>query len=248
MGKRYRKPPVIEALCEIRFEPSSPWDMAIPGLVYAEIRDTFPKRRQSRTLEVATDIGSANVHQQVLTVDRMQFLREDERALVQVGRNILAVNHLKPYPTWAEFLPLIRQALDAYLEVAKPKGIHRVGLRYVNHIEIPGERMGLEQYFEFRPFIGERLPQEVGWFNLGVMVHFEKARDALRLQLASAIAQKSNSVAVILDLDYLLAQPGAVSQENVLQWLEDAHDHVEEAFEACVTDRLRQMFEEVMEK
>jgi len=248
MGKKYRNPPIVEALCEFRFEPDEPWDMAIPGLVYGKIRDGFPIRRQAKAFEVSVAAGPEGIGQQVLTTNRMQFLREDEKALIQVGPNLLAVNHLKPYPTWQEFLPLIRHGFEAYLIAARPKGIRRIGLRYINRIEFPGERVELADYLEFRPFVGERLPKDYGPFIVGIQISFEDSRDALRLQLTSATVETPGTIAVMLDLDYFLAQPGGVSQDDVFKWIEVAHGHVEEVFEACITDRLRQMFGEVTEK
>lgn len=38
MGRRYKKAPVIEVLCEFRFKPGSSWDLTVPGLVYERIR------------------------------------------------------------------------------------------------------------------------------------------------------------------------------------------------------------------
>lgn len=250
MGRRYKTPPIVEALCEFQFEPSASWDLTIPGLLYEKVRDKFPKRRQAKAFafEVSVVASPEGVEQQFLTTDRMQFLREDEKVLILVGRDLLAVNHLKPYPTWQEFLPLIREGLSAYCEVASPKGIQRIGLRYINRIEIPSQCIELEDYLEFRPFIGPNLPQDFGPFIVGIQVPYENSRDILRLQLANAAVQPPNIVAVMLDLDYFLAQPGQVLLENVFGWVEVAHSHIEEAFEACITDRLRQMFEEVMEK
>jgi len=245
MSGRYRNPPVVEAVCEFRYEPSVPWDMAIPGLVYEKIRDRFPIRRQAKAFEVSVGAGPGGIGQQVLTTDRVQFLREDEKALIQLGPNLLAVNHLRPYPTWQEFLLLIREGFDAYLDVANPKGIQRVGLRYINRVEIPSQRIQLEDYFEFRPFVGPNLPQDFGPFIVGVQVPYEDSRDMLRLQLANAATETPNTVAVMLDLDYFLAQPGGVSKGQVFQWIEVAHSRVEQVFEACITDRLRRMFEEV---
>jgi len=248
MGRRYKNPPVVEALCEFRFQPGVPWDLAIPGLVYEKIRENFPKRRQAKTFEVIVEAGLAGVEQKFLTTERMQFLREDERALIQVDRDLLAVNHLKPYPTWQEFLLLIRRGFEAYCEAAGPEGIQRIGLRYINRIEIPGQRIELEDYFEFRPFIGPQLLQDFGPFIVGIQVPYEGSRDILRLQLANASAETPNTVAVMLDLDYFLARPGEVSLDNVFEWVDVAHNRVEEAFEACITERLRQMFEEVTGK
>jgi uncharacterized protein (TIGR04255 family) len=33
---------------------------------------------------------------------------------------------------------------------------------------------------------------------------------------------------------------------DALAWVEEAHDRVEEVFEGCITDKLREMFEEVL--
>ncbi len=247
MGRKYKNPPIVEALCEFQFEPNSPWDLAMLGLIYEKVQDTFPKRRQAKQLTVSISAGPEGIEQQVQTTDRMQFLREDEKALIQVGPHFMAVNHLKPYPSWQEFLPLIKRGLRAYCDVASPKSIHRVGLRYINRIEVADQHIELEDYFEFRPFVGPNLPQDFGPFIVGIQVPYEGFRDILKLELTNAGAEMPNAVAMILDFDYFLVKPGEVVLDDVFEWLDIAHNRVEEAFEACITDRLRQMFEEVTE-
>jgi uncharacterized protein (TIGR04255 family) len=49
-----------------------------------------------------------------------------------------------------------------------------------------------------------------------------------------------------LDIDYFLARPGAVEPAEALAWVEEAHSQVEKVFEGCITDKLREMFEEVL--
>ena len=177
----------------------------------------------------------------------MRFLRDDEKALIQVGRCFLAINHLKPYSCWREFLGLIEQGLTACREVAAPKCIRRVGLRYINRIEIREMPIELEDYFHFRPFVGPELPQDIDAFICGIQVPFEGSRDTLKLQLTSTTAKDPNTTAAILDLDYFLAQPGTVALDNVLEWLDVAHERVLECFEASIAERLEEIFEEVKE-
>ncbi len=246
MGKRYRHPPIIEALCEFCFEPGPPWDLAIPGLIYEKIKAEFPKRRQVKAFEVNVTAGLEGVEQRVTTTDRIHFLREDEKALVQVDRNLLVVNHLRPYPSWQHFLPLIQLGFTVYTEMAQPKGIQRIGLRYINRIEIPGQHIELQDYLQFHPFIGPELPQDFDSFFAGIQIPYDNSRDSLRLQVSSTIAETSDHAAVLLDLDYFLAQPGQIPLQEVFTWVEIAHQRVEEVFEACLTDRLRDMFEEIV--
>ncbi len=252
MGRRYKNPPIIEAVCEFRFERGSPWDLTIPGLIYEKVRDGFPKRKQAKQVQIEISAVTEGLEQQVTTTDRMRFLREDEKVLIQVGPDLLAVNHLKPYPSWREFQPLIEKGFKAYSETTNPKGIRRIGLRYINRIEIPNQGE-LKDYFSFYPFIGknwgEILPQKINSFISGIQIPYENSRDILRLKLGSARAETSDTSGVILDLDYFLAESEDVplDKKKVFEWINFAHNHIEEVFEACITDRLRQMFEEVKE-
>ncbi len=246
MGKKYKYPPIIEAFCEIQFEQNTPWLETYPGLLYTKLQQTFPEQRSAARVNFGLASASGTISPQLGLFPVVQFLQKDEKALVQIGQHLLAINHLKPYPTWEEFLPLIVEVFQAYRDVAAPTSIHRIGLRYINRIEIPGERVALEKYFEFYPFIGEKLPQDLAAFFLGVQVSYEDARDALRLQLTTSSAERPGVSALLLDLDYFLIKPGEIALDNVPAWLDKvAHEHVEKAFEACITDRLREQFEEV---
>ena len=46
MKRRYREPPIKEAACHLQFAAGSPWDMTMPGLIYQEMRDRFPKLQE----------------------------------------------------------------------------------------------------------------------------------------------------------------------------------------------------------
>ena len=39
--RRYRNPPIEEALCEFRFKPGRDWDLTIPGKLQAAIGEEY---------------------------------------------------------------------------------------------------------------------------------------------------------------------------------------------------------------
>lgn len=244
MGRRYGNAPVVEALCEFQFVPSVPWDLTFPGLVYDRLRAQFPKRRQAKTFEVDLSTEAQGVQQKVVTTDRVQFVREDEKALVQLGQDLLAVNHLRPYPTWDEFKPLIQMAFEKYCEVAEPKGIQRLAVRYINRFEFPADRLNLEDYLEFRPYLGPQLPQDIGPFVLATQVPYQGGDDVLRLRLSSAESPKAGVTALLLDLEYSTAPTSQVPLSSASEWIQAAHDRIEQVFEATVTPKLRATFGE----
>jgi uncharacterized protein (TIGR04255 family) len=241
---KYHKPPIIEVVAEFRFVPSEPWDLTVPGLVYDLLREQFPGKRLLKVLEGEAAAGVSGIHQEFRLSDRMQFLRKDEKAFIQVGPDLVAINHLAPYPTWEGFMPLVRNAFDAYRKVAHPRGVRRIGLLYLNQIAIPGSFHELGDYLDFRPHVGPRLPWSIGRFLVVAESSYDQDRDILRLRLTSGDESIATGTLVArLDLDYFTAQPETVPLDSALDWIERAHSRVQEAFESCVTDRLRALFE-----
>ena len=244
MARRYRNPPIVEAVCEFRFPPDSPWDLTIPGLVYERIKGAFPEKRQAPMFGFGIRLGPQGaIEQQVEPSTRMQFLSRDGKALVQVGPNLLAVNHLKPYPGWDAFVPMIQQAYRANVETAPPTAIQRIGLRYINRFELPGPRVELEEYLNFYPYLGHDLPQDFGEFTVRIQTAFNALRDGLQMTLASADAGNADVNVFVLDIDYFLAKPGTIGTHEAFSWVDEAHDRLEQVFEGCISDKLRQLFQ-----
>lgn len=247
MNKKYKNPPIIEALCEFQFEPTTSWDIAIPGLIYEEVKDAFPKRfqLQLQSSQINLNIGKDEAEIIGQIVPLIRFQRTDDLALIQVGPNLLTINHLKPYPSWQGFLPLIETGFKAYQKVVNPNGIQRISLRYINRIEIPALHVTLEKYFEFRPFLGTKKLQNINAFTVGIQIPYEDGKDTLNLQLSSIPSNNSNTSAMLLDLNYLLPKQEDIVWDNVTKCVEIAHNRIEEIFEASITEELRQIFEEI---
>jgi uncharacterized protein (TIGR04255 family) len=75
------------------------------------------------------------------------FFTEDRKMLVQVGPRLLTVNALKPYPHWEGFKPRIEMAWKSLQATIEVQGLERIGLRYINHIELPAQGVELGRIF-----------------------------------------------------------------------------------------------------
>lgn len=245
MSRIYRKPPLIEALCEFQFVEEG-WDWTIPGLIYRELKDRFPQKRQAQVVEFEVQAEPSQFSQRVKGGPGwMQFLRSDESALVQVGPNLLVVNHLPPYPHWNEFKVLILDVLSVYQRVARPKGFRRIGLRYINRIETPGTSFDLPTYFNLRPHLPAAIEAPYGTVLMRVELQHDMDQGQLLLTFARAVDGDDAAPVFVLDLDFATTSAGELSQDSVCGWIEQAHSRIEMAFEACVTDALREFFEEI---
>jgi uncharacterized protein (TIGR04255 family) len=221
--------------------PGTPWDLAIPGLVYERLKGTFPKRRQVKTVGATLTGGAVTT----VELEHLQFLQEDERSLVVIGKDVVAVSRLQPYLGWESYRPLILGTFNTYRDITNPTGFQRLGLRYVNQMNFKEERVPLEDFFEFYPFLGKRLPQDHGTFMTGIELAFAERRDILRLQLFTNPSPPAGfKVSLTLDLDYVLIDSTTVGLADLETWLEQAHSRIAETFEGCIRDTMRKRFEE----
>lgn len=244
LSKKYAAPPIVEAVCEFRLTQDTTWDMVVPGLFYERVRGTFPKREQRIVPEIELTPGPRGLHQQIRTSERIMFFTGDMKNIAQIGHRLLAINVLKPYPSWDGFKPLIEICWSSLNDVVEVKGIERIGLRYINRIELPAENVDLSEYFEFYPFVGQRLPKQMVSFLTGAEFSYVSDRDHCRVQLAPPPGAEGKRI-LMLDIDYFLARQRGVEIVDAMAWVEEAHNRLEEVFEGCISNKLREMFKEM---
>lgn len=249
MGRKYKNPPVIEAVFEIRFTRDTPWDLTIPGLFYEKVKNTFPVKEQTVFQEGEIIREPHGLIQEVIrSGQRILLFTEDRKMLTQLGPYLLAINVLKPYPTWQNFKEKIELAWKGLNEIIEIKGIERVILAYINQIEIPIPKIQLKilkNYFNFYPFIDNKFPEDLASFIVGCEFPYKEGKECCSIQLVSMPDVSKEQKTLMLNISYFTKQPRAVEVSNILDWVENAHDQIQKAFESCISDNLRTLFEEV---
>jgi uncharacterized protein (TIGR04255 family) len=238
MEKEIKKYPIIEALCEFQFSSGQPWDMTIPGLIYEQVKNEFSVKKQQTGIGIGFQAKGV-IEQKIEMTPRIQFLRPDESALIQIGPNVLIINQLRPYPKWENFKPLILDKLEVYRKVANPKGFKRILLRYINRFEFPGKQIELNEYFNFYPNIPPGFPQDHGPFNIRVDFSYKDGRDRLMMTLGTVVPDKPNIIPLNFDIFYVLAKPQSISLDEASDWIEIAHEEINTAFNESITERCK---------
>lgn len=240
---RYRDSPIVEAVCEFWFSPDTPWEQDLPERFYGSVKNQLPIResKKKQALQIKTNPTGIEEHS-LETIDIQIFLAEDRRMLVQFSPRRLSINCIRPYPSWDGFRAVIRQAYETVVSLTGAKRLDRIGLLYVNKIEIPGKNIKLKDYFMFYPYRGDELPQNTMNFMVGCDFPYNENRDICRLKLTRAMPEKQNSSAYLLTTDYFLAKKNTVKPEDALTWVEEAHTVAKSLFKGCVTEQLEEIF------
>ena len=250
--RRYKNPPIEEALCEFRFHPDQEWNLTIPGKLHGELADEYSGKPQEQKVASITlnaqegqparfsfDEGSA----------RTQLVTEDGKRLVGIGKDVLSVHMLRPYQDplrqeeggWNEFRPRIVEALAAYWKVMQPRGVNRVGIRYVNRIIIPQRLVRIESYLKSALPNVSGLPDRLTSFMSRVEYSYE---DGVRLVLSQGPTDAPEAhVGLLLDLDVIWEASEWVGQAEAVARADDLRAREREAFEAVVTDEARELFD-----
>lgn len=240
---RYESPPIEEVVCEIHFAQDNSWEPTHTGLIYSELKEEFPQRDQSKAYGIShRNQEGEPTAPKISSQERTQFKSEDEKSLIQVSPHFLSANRLRPYESWAEFLPIVQSGLEAYKSQVSPSGIDRISLRYINRIEIGKGEVDLEEKFNFGIRVEEEVPNDFFSFVAGMVTPFEEGRDALKIQMKESRSGDPDIKAVLLELDYSLIESEGVETDDVLEWLETAHEHAVNCFEAVITEQVRETF------
>jgi uncharacterized protein (TIGR04255 family) len=243
--RRYRKPPVIEALCEIYFAASS-WDDTIPGAFYERVKADFPQKRQRTIQEAQITVGLQQAAAAVRQLPPwMQFVSDEKHRMIQLAQDLLVVNQLSPYPHFEEWEPDVYRALRMYQDLAQPRNVVRVGLRYINQVVIPEKQVRMEDYFTIYPKLPQRLGDTHGSFLVRVEVPQSTQGHTVVITFGTAPPPPSQDVAqaFALDLYDIFATNVPVDEGVIKREVRRAHDNIVVAFEDSITDKLRALFE-----
>jgi len=247
--RRYKKPPIIEAVCQIKFDDTFSWDHTIPGMLYERLSKSYPKKSRRSIQEARINQEGNEIKQDIYIIDGSLFMSDDNRDTVFIAPGVLAVSRLAPYHSWQQFKPKIANTISELTEIiSETPRVQNIILQYINHIKIPQENVELDEYFAFRPYVGPDLPQKLLSFFLGCL--FDASDNCqLRVELAppppgQAEDQTLKHVVLRLVLSCQSLNPVLFSKEDILGWIDTAHCRVVETFEGCITDSLRAIFEE----
>jgi uncharacterized protein (TIGR04255 family) len=246
--RQYSNPPIEEAVCEFRFVPGPAWNLTVPGLFYEKIRDAYPGEPQQQNL-IATEVlaGQMPANPEFTVrqgVTKLLFQSADNKRLVGVGNNVLSIHSLRPYEGWEDFRQRIDEAFQVYLEVAKPIGITRIALRYINRIAIPyNQEIQLRDYFTIYPQIPtDGVPSRMSAFLTRTELIYEDTPIKLVLTLSDAIAP-AGQIALVLDIEIFqdwVEKP--LSLQEALSNLYELKQREGQAFENLITERTRELF------
>jgi uncharacterized protein (TIGR04255 family) len=155
--------PIVEAVVSIHARPERQLEekelLRLLGAKLPDYPTSVSQNESSVTFQMTKD-GPAAPAGQILSWKGIRFQSADNLHLAQFNKDGFVFSRLAPYAEWDQLSSEALRLLAIYVEVAQPREIQRIGLRFVNRFAMPAGENEFEKYIRPHPEspVGLELP------------------------------------------------------------------------------------------
>lgn len=167
------------------------------------------------------------------------FSNSNSNIKIQFRKNGYTLNMLEPYTSWNDFSSIAFKYWEIYKKRMKPNKINRIGLRYINEINLPLKSISLNEYLKFMPEIPNVL--KIDYSNLFLKLKSnckDSENDAIIIRTFNK--PKENILPFILDID--VYEHGELAEKKIKDKFEVMRNDKNNIFESLITDKTRNLF------
>ncbi len=240
----FLNPPITEALIDIRV--TLPKEVSIEKLetFQEDIKTSFPTKKPRFAGEFKIKMGAAP---EVVTTsnrnDGFLFHSQDGKKIVQARLDGFTFNKLKPYSNWEVFSSEAKYLWDHYLAVVKPINVVRLGLRYINRIELPLPFQDFKEYILTMPDIAPGIPNGLSGFFTQLTIQYpEISAQANIIETIERTTPDKGTLPFILDIDVFRNIILESSSGEIWDIFNQLRNFKNQIFLNSLTDKTKELF------
>lgn len=241
----YKNAPLVEVIIQLRFPPLYSVQATPPAAFQERIRKLFPLAEEASALPFPIEFQLAPEIQKMMgghgTERNYRFLSEDRLDILVLSKESISFS-TKKYRLWETFIETFSAPLSALNDIYNPSFYSRIGLRYINAINLASTELIGSKWSElFRSeILGElALPTFEGNLKLAnrqISVWFPNKFGSLMLQHGLGVIENRPGASYIIDFDFHREEKTQVQDARSV--LNRFHEVAGRAFRWCITDKL----------
>lgn len=232
----YRKPPITEAIIELR--TADPVPDKLVDKAAAAIKKRYARAEYLH--EFTVKIGATTNDAPVRVGHKLSSERGDY--IAQPRRRGLALSSLAPYPGWTNFTVEFEEIWGRWKKAVGPRRLDRVGVRFINRIDVPwveGQRLDSDDYLR----VGIKLPESSGNFSnawqVATVSPVKETPFNVTIRAGTTDPALFGYASFVLDLDLHCEVDVPQSDADIFALLGKAKLAKNQVFEECITDHTR---------
>jgi uncharacterized protein (TIGR04255 family) len=237
--------PIVEAVIEIRARAQNPWEESDISQRFKPLLPDYPKvvsqGQVQQEITLSPDQPKSVVHN--MGWHGLHCQSADEKQIARFTRDGFLFARLHPYQNWEQLFGEAMRLWRIHTEIANPLEIQRVGLRYINRIEMqPGEAR-CEDYIELhpQPTKGLDLPF-VSFFHQDTLAVPGHSMAINAIRTLQPPQTPSVGHALILDIDVFTTTAFEMNDETLVQRLQQMRWLKNKVFFGNVTEKAVDLF------
>ncbi len=250
----YKKNPLVEVICQLRFPPILKIDTDIPANFQDSIRSDFPNFKETSEWKVEIDPTSQEklppeVLSQLLKstgTKNYEFSTDDENWKINLTRTFIALT-TRSYTRWETFKEKWIKLLKVFNEIYSPDYFSRVGLRYIDVFDRSFIGLGNVPWRElFQPHITgilsvDGIGEKVISFENKYEIQLEDGESKVRIITKFVTPRNSDEIAFMIDSDFYINS--RINVENATEKLDFFNIRGSRLLQWCITERLQEAIE-----
>lgn len=241
---RYKNPPLLEVSCEIIFSDYSGYTPENIQEFSKLISSIFPIQRINNQAGVIFDSATKSftpAHEEYL-----EFFSSDEKDLIRLEKTKLSFHQLRPYKKWEHFSSLISSSIPNYTKIFGQSDVARIGLRYVNDIQLEDADFQPSQYFNGMPDFREGFWGETynGFQCISQKIYHQPVETQMRVSITEGPKDGIDNLKhrVVLDLDIFSLHHKSSDIGALLGWLDTSRKRCNDVFENLLSSKAKAIF------
>jgi uncharacterized protein (TIGR04255 family) len=239
----YARAPITEAVIELRFATTFPQTTVEDA--GRRLRDDYfyldPESIVQIKFEPAAQKAEPSAKWSGVRLSSLE--RVDS---VFFRQNTFICSRLAPYTGWGDFFARTVRAWEVWRKSAGHTPLSRIGVRYINRIDIPVENVTLvrlEDYLNVFPKSPADLGAPLSAYAMQVTRPLNADDCVLTLTTATVAPPLIGFVSLVLDLDVFREANLPQRDDDMWDILTRMRGHKNRIFESCITDRARALFD-----
>lgn len=255
---RFPNPPITEAIFDITVNLRDDFHYEELLIFQEDIKESFPNIQKKIALQGGFELNlekPEEINPQLLSMSDQPegyvFISNDQEKIIQAKLQGFTFSKLKPYQSWKDFYGEAYQLWRKYVEITSPFKVVRLGLRYVNQINIPLPVEGgieLRHYIKILPEIQSDLSVAIdGYFMQLVLNHtqYQPSRAIINQTIGQIIEIKDSNKAypLIFDIDVFQEVDLSPDDEEIKNIFEsNLKCFREDIFYKSITEKTKELF------
>ena len=236
----YKRPPITEAVIELRFARPISEDIIAQAARFLANEYFYQDPEKGANIKIDAATGKTE-YEPVWSGEKLSSV--DRADIVVFRTTAFVTSRLAPYLGWEQFRNRSERAWAVWKRAAGWAELARIGVRYINRIDIPTEGpVNLADFLNIYPSTPDGPP--ITGYTMQVIRPIGVDEGHSTINTASVVSPLIGFSSFVLDLDVYKETDLPKRDDALWETLDKFRMHKNNVFESCLTQRTRAIFDQ----